>query len=686
MKKTILRSIAGLAIACFAATASADTYLTSANFDLDGDATWSAGVPSEFGDPAGVITNDYNFDDLGSGNVNGNFDAGSLGTVSVTQTAGAGLGDQYNVYNNPNFTFNLNGGSITSDSGIFLVNGTTFNVGGGALTTMEYRLANSGAMTVSSGSFTASVISLRGGTFTQTGGTITSDSSGPVFNQGGGATILNLSGGSLIAGTGNNDALINNSTITATIDGSLTANLPGAVNLFSGGVHGNSSTINFTTNWTGSLTLDASTAWDDIFEAGNVYVDGVELGVGQFEAYFANGNGVITAVQNPMAALPQEVTAIAETALNITLSGIGGDLTFAIATGPNHGTLDTYSIPNVIYTPANGYEGPDSFTFTVSDGVTVSDPATVSITVLAAADVSISAVGDGAGYDVIGTEASSFYTTNVVKSFDVGTVDHKYGTDGYLIFGGASSTSTGEYGTPGTYVQSTPTFLDTLEADASITLIRNNTSQGPLDDPSAVTNGTDFVYAGYLLNNVNVGTERQMLTFSVTNSEAIRFRLGVLGGNEKNTGLDPEGVRLSFSDGVTTELVSSLEMLTGTDPAAGIGMLFFDVEIGEGVTGTFTLYGVNDVNPTIAGVTFDRNFTEVSDIPDFGGEVISGGTEIVLSWMTSWGTSYGLEATDDLMFGVWSPVVENIDGIDGLISVTNSIADDLQFFRPYVED
>ena len=76
----------------------------------------------------------------------------------------------------------------------------------------------------------------------------------------------------------------------------------------------------------------------------------------------------------------------------------GGDaddceLVFAVGTGPTHGTLGSIApgvcsgtgpftnSATVDYTPTTGYNGPDSFTFTVSDGVTTSAPATVSITV-----------------------------------------------------------------------------------------------------------------------------------------------------------------------------------------------------------------------------------------------------------------------------------------------------------------
>jgi hypothetical protein len=84
----------------------------------------------------------------------------------------------------------------------------------------------------------------------------------------------------------------------------------------------------------------------------------------------------------------QSVSAVEDTAKAITLSGSDPDgtaVSYAIASNPAHGSLSG-APPNVTYTPASDYSGPDSFTFTVSDGSLTSAPATVSITVSAVDD------------------------------------------------------------------------------------------------------------------------------------------------------------------------------------------------------------------------------------------------------------------------------------------------------------
>ncbi|MBI5576766.1 MAG: cadherin-like domain-containing protein [Deltaproteobacteria bacterium] len=87
----------------------------------------------------------------------------------------------------------------------------------------------------------------------------------------------------------------------------------------------------------------------------------------------------------PPAANSQIVNTNEDTATPITLTGSDGDgnpLTYALVagSGPANGTLSG-AAPNLSYTPNANYFGPDSFRFTVNDGQSTSNEATVSITV-----------------------------------------------------------------------------------------------------------------------------------------------------------------------------------------------------------------------------------------------------------------------------------------------------------------
>jgi hypothetical protein len=90
-----------------------------------------------------------------------------------------------------------------------------------------------------------------------------------------------------------------------------------------------------------------------------------------------------TPSNRPPQASDQSVTTAQDTPIAITLVASdldGDDLTYAVVTGPTHGTL-TGTAPDLTYTPEAGYIGPDSLTFKANDGIADSNVATVNISV-----------------------------------------------------------------------------------------------------------------------------------------------------------------------------------------------------------------------------------------------------------------------------------------------------------------
>src|SRR5205823_1715207 len=90
----------------------------------------------------------------------------------------------------------------------------------------------------------------------------------------------------------------------------------------------------------------------------------------------------ITVTTTPPVADPQSV--VTDEGVPVAIALIGSDpdsdpLTYSIVKQPKNGTLSG-AAPNVVYTPAAGFFGADSFSFQVSDGVATSK-ADVTITV-----------------------------------------------------------------------------------------------------------------------------------------------------------------------------------------------------------------------------------------------------------------------------------------------------------------
>lgn len=91
-------------------------------------------------------------------------------------------------------------------------------------------------------------------------------------------------------------------------------------------------------------------------------------------------------VNDAPTATPQTRSTPGNTALQLTLMGSdpeNAELSFAIVASPSKGNLSDIdqTTGKVTYTPKQGESGEDSFSFTVSDGVNTSEPATVSITI-----------------------------------------------------------------------------------------------------------------------------------------------------------------------------------------------------------------------------------------------------------------------------------------------------------------
>ncbi|MGD9417399.1 MAG: Ig-like domain-containing protein [Verrucomicrobiota bacterium JB025] len=195
-------------------------------------------------------------------------------------------------------------------------------------------------------------------------------------------------------------------------------------------------------------------------------------------------------------ATPQNVSTIEETALGITLTGSDSDagpspLSYTVDDSGMLGTL-TGTAPVLTYTPPAGFVGADSFSFTVSDGLAVSAPATVSImvtdniapvandqsvTTFPATPIEITLSGSDADN---GPEALSFAVVDFPDSE----------SEGSLVVDGALVTFEAVPGFLGDAVF-TFTVSDGMETSAPATVTVTVENQAPVADSLAVIAAAD---------------------------------------------------------------------------------------------------------------------------------------------------------------------------------------------------
>ena len=192
---------------------------------------------------------------------------------------------------------------------------------------------------------------------------------------------------------------------------------------------------------------------------------------GTFDVPFAV---VMMGINNIAVANSQTVTVGGAEPVVINLSGTGqAALTFAIPGGLStaHGTLSDFdpSTGAVTYTPNNGYTGIDSFQFTVTDGITISLPATVTLSI---GDVPVANSQTTAAFH----QGSSNNLITITGSDPLSLVPLVFNTPGSTSQGGSlvatgvfSSTSRQYYYTPGLGFYGTDSFTFTVTNTDSIT-------------------------------------------------------------------------------------------------------------------------------------------------------------------------------------------------------------------------
>jgi endonuclease I len=156
----------------------------------------------------------------------------------------------------------------------------------------------------------------------------------------------------------------------------------------------------------------------------------------------ATVNITVTQQALPPVATPVTTSTDEDQAKTFTLTATdpnGDTLTYGISGQPAHGTVSVAGTSNqATYTPDANYNGPDSFTFTASDGSSTSTPATVAVTVTPVNDPP--AVAATALSTTFGKPVTAALTTVDVDGDPVSIVAATNPANGSVTYAGKSVT------------------------------------------------------------------------------------------------------------------------------------------------------------------------------------------------------------------------------------------------------
>ncbi|PYR69578.1 MAG: hypothetical protein DMF88_05640 [Acidobacteria bacterium] len=151
----------------------------------------------------------------------------------------------------------------------------------------------------------------------------------------------------------------------------------------------------------------------------------------------------VNAVNDAPVAVGDSYSVTANATLTVAAPGVltndsdidSPSITAALVGSPTHGTLTLNANGSFTYTPAANYSGPDSFTYRASDGLALSNVATVTITVNAVSGlVAAYSFGEGAGTTVADASGRGNNGTILNATW---TAAGRYG--GALLFNGTNA-------------------------------------------------------------------------------------------------------------------------------------------------------------------------------------------------------------------------------------------------------
>jgi len=369
------------------------------------------------------------------------------------------------------------------------------------------------------------------------------------------------------------------------------------------------------------------------------YTPGADFnGVDSFSYTISDGRGAIDTatvavtvapVNDLPAASAQSVSTDQDTPLAITLTGDDGDpevvqaLTFMVDGGPSYGTLTGLnpSTGDVTYTPNAGYNGPDSFTFAVTDDGTAGDPAglissptTVSITVYRVNN------GPIAVDDTVPTNEDTPVTIDVLANDsdpdqDPLTVDSvTQGTNGSVAIDGNNMVTY----TPSADFNGSDSFSYTVDdgfggtATATVSVTINGVNDPPTITSTPVTTATQDEPYTYDVDasDVDAGDPLKFSLDVAPNGMTINSTSGLIEWTPTNAQVGPNGVTVRVEDaGGLSDTQSFAITVSGASATR-----FFVVDTGVDDTFEYDALGTPLANYDLApGNTDPRGATSNAD-------------------------------------------------------------------------
>jgi hypothetical protein len=227
-------------------------------------------------------------------------------------------------------------------------------------------------------------------------------------------------------------------------------------------------------------------------------------------------------------------------------------------------------------------------------------------------------VGDGTGYDLFGAtgvaaqtnQVNSYRSSGVIKTFDVGTVDNAYGTEGLVMMGGGTAIGSGGTSFAAAHTKVGATWATVTAGQHMANNVRASSDQGPMDNPTVGISTTVADWANVAFNTRTdeggAGAWGELLEITFNASTPQLFRLGIIAGTEGTSDArwDPTGFRITDGGSTVYSTVTGLETTAGSIP----NMVFFDIDLNGETSGVFAIENSQRTaaqGGSITGITFD---------------------------------------------------------------------------------